>query len=547
MRFLEVLGRLLSLGLLVRHVEGAPKSGSVSANEVTNSADKALPTHIGRHLKHAAAAHGKGPDAPNPTDPSSYAQRLERIESELLGKQKELKVQSQLAAEKEVAAKDAQAQVKALKKKEIELKREAIVAESLAKEKLLNASKIEKGEQAAVAEFKSLSAEGKDTEKFLLAVAAESKGAEAALIAQKSKEEGYMQFLKTQTPAEKDVDLSEKLTKEKGELLTKSAKAEEVEQLHVRALDVEGKEAEKFLILVAKAAKEAQKHVGDLVKESNAFKREADVSRTIAKEKSELVSKSEVVEQVANQRYEALEEEGLETKKFLTQTKKEADALQAEIRALHREQLESAKTQANALKEKAAERKKKAEEMKKQAEEEAAQAESDADAAQRAAQEAEEKEAADDLAAKEAAMQEVADTAAEEAESKKAAEQEAADKALQKQKVPPKNETPQSAPQVTHEANEITEAEAQLNNDTVQAVQNTAVKEAVTESVPDKAPEETPAVAAEPEKLDAETIRRILAENQKLKAEKQALESQYDSKPRKPATKGTVINRHAKK
>merc|ERR1719161_3276368 len=105
MRFLEGRSSFFFLGLLFRSVEGAPKNAVGNVQQVTNGGAAApLSTHIGRHLKHAAPSHAKAAETPA----LSYEEKLQSVEAELLSKEKELKVQTQLAKEKEIAATEAQ-------------------------------------------------------------------------------------------------------------------------------------------------------------------------------------------------------------------------------------------------------------------------------------------------------------------------------------------------------------------------------------------------------------------------------------------------------
>merc|ERR1719313_2633415 len=88
-------------------------------------------------------------------------------------------VQSELAQEKMQAAAKEQAAVDDLKKTSDKFKKEADVAEEIAKEKAEAAVKSEKEEKVAEAKVGDLQAESHETQKFLLQTKREEAGLEA--------------------------------------------------------------------------------------------------------------------------------------------------------------------------------------------------------------------------------------------------------------------------------------------------------------------------------------------------------------------------------
>merc|ERR1719486_679065 len=98
---------------------------------------------------------------------------------------KELKVQSELAEEKRVAAAQAKKKVDGLQKQAETFRKEADVAQQIAKEKSKGAAKVEKEEQAEETKARHLQAEDKEMQKFLGQTKAEEQSLEAKLVAAK--------------------------------------------------------------------------------------------------------------------------------------------------------------------------------------------------------------------------------------------------------------------------------------------------------------------------------------------------------------------------
>jgi hypothetical protein len=99
--------------------------------------------------------------------------QLVGFQEELVGKEKDLKVQTELEAEKETVAQASKLQMEKLKKQTDEYQREADVARQIAEEKAEMAKKVMKQEDSAAKKYKDNDDEEKEAAKFLKQTKAE--------------------------------------------------------------------------------------------------------------------------------------------------------------------------------------------------------------------------------------------------------------------------------------------------------------------------------------------------------------------------------------
>lgn len=350
----------------------------------------------------------------------------------------------------------------------------------------VDAAVVKKAVTAAAMEYKTVAAAAKH--KASMEVLKHAK--ENADASRKKSEEVHSEVVEKQMEASKQVQeaLRQEKIQEVKTTVTKSKKTSKVAQTkltessldrQIESVEKELKDKEQDLNVQSKLAKEKaaatkdeMAEVGKLKNKTDAYKSEADVASKIAKEKFDLAAQAAKEEQAEETKFDNLDAERKETEKFLAQTQKESEALKKELQTMRDEKDRSQQQAEEMLKQKkqkeAEMRRKKAEELKRKAEAEEKKAKEEAEAADKEAR---------DIDATSNQTQVV--------ESKKSED-------------PPKKPTA-----VSNSTSPSAKAVSAVSNNTSPSAK--AVKEPPT---------------------DSETVRRLMAENEKLKHANQVLTKQ---------------------